>query len=442
MNIRASSDLLVELKRVNRELNDLEALAGVADVQARPSHLEVDLNSRCNYRCPMCHQSKLDMGRYALSREQLDALIDSLPYVDTVMIAGLGEPLLYPGLGRFLPWLHRYGCHAHLFTNGELIDRRLDWLRDLDRISISLDGATAATFETLRQGGHFERVVSNIRALRAAAPRAELATSTVVSRRNLREVADIVELAASLGMQQVHLSPVDHTPALELCEDDAPVFAEQLALAQARSSGVRIFNNVASEHFLPGRNAQVAESDLLKAFVLQAPAAAAADALETWPERDGPASTNLIHGLGPEAQQTELMRRLRCHQKALAALRSRLRREHIALAIPYCSAPWKYRFALSRGVARLCPYADVGVGSVETVMAGGYNSPVLNEVRQSMRAGQPCLSVCRGCTDDHRRFRLDSLQATLEASLRPTPAPALDLVRRAARKLRRVLSRP
>ncbi len=234
MHISEFSSLLIRLKRVNGELNDLEALAGVAEVQSRPCHLEVDFSSRCNYRCPMCHQSKLDMGRFSLNREQIDTLINNLPYIDTVMIAGLGEPLLYPGLGRFLPWLRRYGCHAHLFTNGELIDRRLDWLRDLDRISVSLDGATAATFEILRSGGHFERVVGNIRLLRAAAPRTELVTSTVVSRLNLREVADIVALAGALGMQQVHLSPVDHTPALELCEEDAPVFREQLELARRR----------------------------------------------------------------------------------------------------------------------------------------------------------------------------------------------------------------
>lgn len=276
------SAALTQLKSVNRALNNLEALAGLAEVQSRPSHLEVDFSSRCNYRCPMCHQSKYDMGRFALNRLQIDTLVDSLPYVDTVMIAGLGEPLLYPGVGRFLPWLRRYGCHAHLFTNGELIDRRIDWLRELDRVSISLDGASAPTFERLRQGGHFERVISNIRLLRAAAPQAEVVTSTVVSRHNLREIDALIALAESLGMDEVHLSPVDHTPALELCEDDAPVFAEQLARATARRGRVRIVNNLQPRHFLPGRNARVAEDDLRRASSAQVIAAPVA--LETWPD--------------------------------------------------------------------------------------------------------------------------------------------------------------
>lgn len=420
--------VLMRLKGINRELNNLEALAAIAEVQSRPSHLEVDFSSRCNYRCPMCHQSKFDMGRVALDRTQIDTLVDSLPYVDTVMIAGLGEPLLYPGLGRFLPWLQRYGCHAHLFTNGELIDRRIEWLRDLDRISVSLDGATADTFETLRRGGHFERVVSNIRTLRAAAPQAELVTSTVVSRLNLREIADIVALADSLGMDEVHLSPVDHTPSLELGEEDAPVFAEQLAQALVRRGRVRIINNLQPWHFLPGRNSRVAEADLLKASDAQV--LPAAQALETWSEHGGDVPQGFIHGMDAKHQLAELDRRLRTHTRALGALRKRIRRERIQLALPYCSAVWKYGFARSRGDARLCPYADVGLGAVESVLAQPYNTPLLVDLRRSMGEGQPALSVCRGCTDDHRQFRRHSLQSSLDAASAAASESALGRLRR------------
>lgn len=410
-----SASLLARLKSINRELNNLEALAGVSDVRARPTHLEVDFSSRCNYRCPMCHQSKFDMGRFALDRAQLDTLIDSLPYVDTVMIAGLGEPLLYPGLPHFLPWLRRYRCHVHLFTNGELIHRRLDCLRDLDRISVSLDGATPATFEALRRGGHFGRVVANIRALRAAAPRTELVTSTVVSRRNVGEVGAIVALAASLKMQAVNLSPVDHTPSLMLRHEDAAVFHAQLAEARRQHPDIEIHNNIGSAHFRPDRNTQVAPADLDAALRAAAFDKSVEredeDEPETWPQSSVP--NQYIHGLDEATQLRELARRVHDHQQALAALQARIHLEHRPLALPYCAAPWKYGFARSRGDARLCPYADVSLGPVQSVMAGPYNTPLLTALRDSMRNDTPCLSVCTGCTDDHRRFRRDSLEATL-----------------------------
>ena len=404
--------LLRRLKRLNSRLNDLEALAGVAKVQARPCHLEVDFSSRCNYRCPMCHQSKLDMGRFQLQAHDIDAIVDTLPYVESVMIAGLGEPLLYPGLARFMPYLKRYRCRTHLFTNGELIDRRLGLIKDIDRISVSLDGATADTFETLRKGGHFDRVVANIGLLRAAAPSTRLVTSTVVSKRNLREIAAIVALAESLSMQEVHLSPVDHTPSLALDQDDEPVFLEQLAMAARQSKNVIVMNNLHAMHFAAGRNAAVDPLDVAKGSAARA---LPADELnDLWPaDRDSMAG-NYIQGMTAAAEMGELARRVKDHKRALGALKQRIALEGKALKQPYCSAPWKYAFARSRGDARLCPYADIDVGKVSTLMAGPYNSPILEDLRASMANASPCLSVCKGCTDDHRQFKRDSLQTTLE----------------------------
>lgn len=47
--------------------------------------------------------------------------------------------------------------------------------------------------------------------------------------------------------------------------------------------------------------------------------------------------------------------------------------------------------------------------------------------------GEPCFSVCQGCTDDHRRFRRESLRDTRD-ELRPRPL-------RLAVRLSRFLSR-
>lgn len=161
------------LKRANALLGDLEALAGASRMHAVPVHVEVDPTSQCNLRCPMCHQSKLDMGRFRLGAADLDVLIDRLPYLDSLMIAGLGEPLLSPQLEPLLVQAARFGCRTHVFTNGQLIHRRLGALRRVDRISVSMRGATRATFETLRRGADFQRVIDNIRLLRAATPRAK-----------------------------------------------------------------------------------------------------------------------------------------------------------------------------------------------------------------------------------------------------------------------------
>jgi pyruvate-formate lyase-activating enzyme len=411
-----SDHTLIRLKQLNSMLNSLEALMGVSEMRSVPGHLEIDFSSQCNLRCPMCHQAKLDMGKFQLGSLDLDTLIDSLPYRESVMIAGLGEPLLYRGLPDFLPYLRRYRCHSHLFTNGQLIDKHLSLLHCLDRISVSFDGATPATFETLRRGASFAKVTDNVRRLREAAPRTTLVTSTVVSNRNVPEIADLAVLAQQLGFEEVHLSPVDHTPALALGAQHQTAFSRQLQLARERTrgSGLRIFNHIFAQHFSATRNGQISSADQLASQTASPP---------VWPEPEMadaavlPSHREGIHHLSAEAQEQELNRRANELAQALSQLRPQLRNQHAPLAMPFCSAPWKYAFARSNGQARLCPYADLDAGPVNEVLGQCYNSAFLVSVRDGLGKAKPTLSVCQGCTDDHRHFKQDQLQNRLRQEL-------------------------
>lgn len=407
--------LLGELKELNAHVNDLEALLGIWKSRSIPPHLEVDFSTKCNLRCPMCHQSKLEMGNFELDAHTIDTLIDSLPQRDTVMIAGLGEPLLYPGLETFLLHTARYRCQTHLFTNGQLIHRKLDVLRQVNRISVSVDGATQATFETLRRGAKFAIVCRNIGLLRKAAPKAVLVTSSVISRLNVGEVAAIIMLAESLGMDEVHLSPVDHTESLALRPQDQAVFQRQLEHVKTRRT--RVVNNLQSRHFAAGRDSPVSSVDRQRAKYLASPRRR----LENLPETPSllPTRGMHIHHLQAAAQLEELERRISALNRQRKALLGMLPEAQAKL--PYCSAPWKYGFAQSNRLARLCPYADVGMGAASDVLGRDYNSPMLDQVRRSMRGNAPMLSVCQGCTDEHRQFRRDTLKRTLGECLKPVP---------------------
>jgi MoaA/NifB/PqqE/SkfB family radical SAM enzyme len=394
-------------------VNDLEALLGIQHLCSVSPHLEVDFSSKCNLRCPMCHQSKMNMGSFQLNEHEINTLIDSLPERDSVVIAGLGEPLLYPALDTFLVRTAQYRCHTHLFTNGQLIHRKINVLRQVDRISVSVDGATAATFETLRRGAKFGTVCRNIELLRKAAPQTVLVTSTVVSRVNLGEVAAIIMLAESLGMDEVHLSPVDHTEALALQPQNWTVFVRQLERVQA--GRIKIINNLHPRHFVANRNSQVSEVDRQLVRHLAAPLPPVKTLSR--PIRKLPTQGTHIQNLPAVTQLEELERRIIMLATRRKALIDRL--PQVQLGLPYCSAPWKYGFAQSNGLARLCPYADIAVGTVSEVLGGKYNSSLLEHVRASMRDQAIMLSVCQGCTDDHRQFRRNTMQHTLAGCLAP-----------------------
>lgn len=141
----------------------------------------------------------------------------------------------------------------NLISNGTIPPRPTDIVKYIDRIGFSVDGCTAETYEYLRTPCKFEHAVKTIRQWDEAAAKCNknftFGFSTVVSAKNIHELAGIVELASSykhidsvyvqpivLHESRMHLAPLLLT-TLDLNE------AEQCleeARAASKRTGVRI----------------------------------------------------------------------------------------------------------------------------------------------------------------------------------------------------------
>ncbi len=86
--------------------------------------------------------------------------------------------------------------------------------------------------------------------------------------------------------------------------------------------------------------------------------------------------------------------------------------------IPACTALWKYGFFRSNNQVRLCPYADINVGNIETMLNNSFNSELTQKGKQQFRDHQPVLNVCTGCNDDHRKFKATELKQLQSQLLR------------------------
>jgi MoaA/NifB/PqqE/SkfB family radical SAM enzyme len=102
------------------------------------------------------------------------ALLDELPDLEQVTLQGLGEPLLHPDLVAMVTAAKHRGLRVGFNTNGTLLtpDKAealvaagTDWMH------VSMDGATAATFEHIRHGARFDQVLQNLRRLVAVRDR-------------------------------------------------------------------------------------------------------------------------------------------------------------------------------------------------------------------------------------------------------------------------------
>jgi radical SAM protein with 4Fe4S-binding SPASM domain len=213
-----------------------------------PRRLQVEITGACNLRCRMClvrYRPRIDKVEGAFPLERFVALLDELPDLEQVTLQGLGEPLLHPDLVAMVAAAKRRGIEVGFNTNGTLLTAsRADALvaSGVDWMHVSIDGATAATFEHIREGARFAHVVRNLRRLLATRHRLSSATpriqlNTVLMRCNVHELADLVRLAADIGVDRLWLQALSHDFSDTDEDDVAYVEIRRFARDQALWAG-------------------------------------------------------------------------------------------------------------------------------------------------------------------------------------------------------------
>ncbi|MCX7015690.1 MAG: radical SAM protein, partial [Candidatus Sumerlaeota bacterium] len=144
-------------------------------VHARRRFLTVrmDLNNKCNLRCPMCYFALEDV-RQLPAEEMSDRVLERLrrevwPLTQELWLSCAAEPLIAPRLKSALLQAKQSGVpEVVLVTNAvALTEEKAEWLIEapLDALVVSLDGASAAVYERIRPPADFGRVIGNIERL-------------------------------------------------------------------------------------------------------------------------------------------------------------------------------------------------------------------------------------------------------------------------------------
>jgi len=187
-----------------------------------PRELQVEVTGACNLRCRMClvsYRPALGKTSGAMDLASFTELVDSLPDLRKVTMQGLGEPLLAPDFFAMLELLASRGIAMGFNTNGTLLTReKAERLVDLgvEWLHVSLDGATATTYEDVRRRGRFDTVRRNVAGLMEAmrergAEKPEVELVFVAMRRNVHELPALVRLAAELGVPTVWVQNLSHS---------------------------------------------------------------------------------------------------------------------------------------------------------------------------------------------------------------------------------------
>jgi radical SAM protein with 4Fe4S-binding SPASM domain len=186
-----------------------------------PSYVQIEPVGQCNLRCRMCpiqfRESAADPSA-CMDFDAFRRLIDQFPALTELHLQGMGEPLMHPRLFEMVGYAARRGIEVTTNSNLTLLTERRAAecvASGLRRMHVSLDGASAQTYEFIRVRARFERVLRNLRKLLTARRRARSATPeielvAVAMRRNLHELPELVRLAHELGVESLSVQRLCH----------------------------------------------------------------------------------------------------------------------------------------------------------------------------------------------------------------------------------------
>lgn len=138
-----------------------------ATIQYLPIKMDFENVSRCNLRCEMCQMTKFNNGRRAsdLSYADFKNILDEMEGLIEIKIQGMGEPFLGKDFTRMVNYAYQKDIWIRSTTNGTLLDKNENYKKIIDagisEIQVSVDGATAATYEKIRKNANFQKVVKN-----------------------------------------------------------------------------------------------------------------------------------------------------------------------------------------------------------------------------------------------------------------------------------------
>ena len=187
----------------------------------RPYKLfQIESSLSCGLSCVMCPWTEMRAQAGVMDWNTFEKIAAYFPLTEAVDLTGGGEPLQNRDLTKMVQAAKAAGCEVGFSTNAVLLDRAMAEKlvsAELDWISFSVDAAQAETYNRIRQGADFERVLANIRGLgelkhqqNSRLPKMMLVFVMMAGENeNYQQLPEIIQLAHELGIEQVIAKNLD-----------------------------------------------------------------------------------------------------------------------------------------------------------------------------------------------------------------------------------------
>lgn len=171
-----------------------------------PSYLEIEVTTRCPLKCIICERTYWREANRDMTLQEFKGIVDQFPKLKWIGLTGIGESFANKDFLKMLRYVKEKNIFVELYDNFFLIDEKTASQlieMSIDKIFISLDAATKETYEKIRIGSNFERVINNLNSffrlkkeMNAHFP--EIFFHYVVNSLNLKEIPQYIDLVHSL----------------------------------------------------------------------------------------------------------------------------------------------------------------------------------------------------------------------------------------------------
>ena len=195
---------------LNEMFGMVELMRNTEVIKSKPVSMIVSLTGRCNLNCIMCGEDKFKSWDIPISVvEEIKSLY---PYLKSIQWRG-GEAFLSPHFEGLVETAIKYPhLEQSLNTNGLLINET--WAERLVRgnfhIIFSIDGIRQDTYETIRRGGSYEKLLNSLRLIKntreKASSKTQVSMTFVVMKTNYNDLPYLVDFAKEYGIDELRVS--------------------------------------------------------------------------------------------------------------------------------------------------------------------------------------------------------------------------------------------
>lgn len=228
--------------------------------------VQIETSIACNLECVMCPWTceRSGVRHDGLMPERVwQAVAPDLDRIASLDFSGGGEPLLHPRLFDRMAEAKAAQCRVGFLTNGTLMgeaaaERILEI--GVDWVAVSIDGASAEVYESIRKGAAFETVCGNLERLaeRRSGGHPRLMINFLMMPATVFQLEAMVRLSADLGVDVLQLKQADVSRgeagsgfALFHHRDDKQLRQLRRAVRRARRLGEKLGIEVTQPGFQP-----------------------------------------------------------------------------------------------------------------------------------------------------------------------------------------------